>query len=382
MPDAKPASSYMLARVVPRLECLVDLSICGLDLRPDPWRREESQRDGGTDALFLALAKLPPRLSKLRLVASPDLTEGALCTFLESDGASALVDLEIGSCPGLGAESVRSIASFCPRLRSLSLKALNLCDSVEQPNNVAAAANGHGQMNTDLPHPLSLIAQKLKSLVSISLSNLCCPLPPDVFNGFRPAEKLANVSLASLPHLDQHHLLCFFAACTITHLRVWHCPKLATFPVVGLSSKNLRSVSLFGCGLTVGGLWELGRSGLVRLFIDAPVRDLHLDRTQKKEPVPRFVPPSPQILTTGLLRLTEPRSEPLLADLPYRLRPLHNIDILSPHLESDTIVEALEEAHALETLVLYGWAGEGKRLSARDVQALKRMHKSLVVVAV
>jgi hypothetical protein len=70
------------------------------------------------------------------------------------------------------------------------------------------------------------------------------------------------------------------------------------------------------------------------------------------------------------------------ANLPFMLHGVHDLDVLSPLLESDTIIDALEEAHELETLALYGWAGEGKRLSPRDIRRLKQMHKSLVVVAV
>jgi hypothetical protein len=68
--------------------------------------------------------------------------------------------------------------------------------------------------------------------------------------------------------------------------------------------------------------------------------------------------------------------------MPRLLEAAHDFDVLSPSIESDVIVDALEEADQLETLVLYGWAGEGKRLSWRDIKTLKEMHKSLVVVAV
>jgi hypothetical protein len=261
MPDAKPVSTYTLAEIVPQLDRLVELSICGLDLRPDPWRRETSQRDGGTDELVIALSKSPPRITSLRIVGSPDLTERALGTFFESEAASALTDLELGSCPGLSGESVRTLARACPRLRHLSIKALGLWDPASSPS------------DADIPHPLALVARHLTSLVSISLSNLSCQLPSDVFSGFRSAEQLTSVSLSSLPDLKPHHLVCF-PACT--HLRVWHCPSLTSLPV---GASRLRSVSLFGSGLTVGNLWELGRAGVVRLFLDAPVRNHTVDRT-------------------------------------------------------------------------------------------------------
>jgi hypothetical protein len=261
MPDAKPVSTYILSEVVPQLDCLVQLSICGLDLRPDPWRRETSQRIGGTDELVVALSKATPRLTSLRIVGSPDLTEPALRTFLEAEAASAMTDLELWSCPGLGADSVRTIALACPQLRHLSIKALSLWDH-------ASAADG------DSPHPLAVVAQHLGSLVSICLSNLYCELPSDVFSGFRSAKQLTSVSLSSLCELNRQHLVCFTAC---TDLRIWDCPSLLSLPVS--ASSRLRSVSLFGSGLTVGSLWQLGKAGLVRLFLDMPVRHQRVERT-------------------------------------------------------------------------------------------------------